>query len=439
MADARQGITSFFTGILKGAQATKNRKDKDEREREELKLRQRMIDSRIKLEESQGQKLQQEIANDPKGFEQKLIEMLLGPQQGQQEPSLQITEQEPQMPSGITETDIPEQAPITERAVPSSARQPGSGLRQRLGQIQEQLPPGGNLRVGPLTIPGPQRPATGISGLQEQIVRDLATDPQTGRLDPNVAAGIIQRLRTNPQGAESRIFDIRFRQSTGRPVAPGELEAIDAFKEDLFGIGASRTGGGETGRLGVRKTPEFQQTEADVARARAEGSAEGRPLEASIQKDITGLGSIGRHLQVIRNNFDPNFLGPIKGTEIAFEARRRVGSSISAPVQEQEVLMRQSLIDVSDQLLRARSGAQINEQEFKRMIKILPRATDEPQVFLAGLKRFETELQNIIAEKLKLGTTPRGKIQGGVGPTGGKEKLKIIGPIQVFPVQPGGR
>lgn len=144
--------------------------------------------------------------------------------------------------------------------------------------------------------------------------------------------------------------------------------------------------------------------------ARAEANAEVAPLPASTQKDIAGLNGTLREVDNIRKNFSADFLGPVKGTDIAYKTRRQVGNYINAPLGQQEVTFRNALKDASDQLLRARSGAAINEAEYQRMIEILPKATDEPQVFMAALQRFENQLRALIKDKTELGKTPRGKV-----------------------------
>jgi len=278
--------------------------------------------------------------------------------------------------------------------------------------VQERLPPGANLRVGPLTIPGPSRPATGVSGVQEEVIRGLATNPQTGQLDPNVAAGVIQRLRTNPQGADSRIFDIRHRQLTGQPVAPGELEAIEAWKKDLFGIAGARTGGGETGRLGVRKTPEFQQTETAIVAARQAGE----PLPSGVQSSLIQSDRVLERLKEIEDNFDPKFLGPIRGLDTTFSARRTFKEPFTkayGELSDKETTFRESLLDARDLLTRERSGAQVGErQEFNRIIDMLPKPTDLEKPFKAGLNRAMNAYKDLLAKRRKLGITPRGVIAG---------------------------
>jgi len=57
--------------------------------------------------------------------------------------------------------------------------------------------------------------------------------------------------------------------------------------------------------------------------------------------------------------------------------------------------------DMQDALLRARSGAQINEQEFKRLVGFLPDVNVPAQTFKSRLIRFENELNNVLSTKKK--------------------------------------
>lgn len=55
--------------------------------------------------------------------------------------------------------------------------------------------------------------------------------------------------------------------------------------------------------------------------------------------------------------------------------------------------------NISDMLLRARSGAQINEQEYARLRKITPNVRTSPEKFWVDLDRFEIELRNVLAAR----------------------------------------
>lgn len=55
--------------------------------------------------------------------------------------------------------------------------------------------------------------------------------------------------------------------------------------------------------------------------------------------------------------------------------------------------------NLGDQLLRARSGAQINEQEYKRLRTLVPDPRDERTKFDADLRRFQIEVKNTLSAR----------------------------------------
>ncbi len=73
-----------------------------------------------------------------------------------------------------------------------------------------------------------------------------------------------------------------------------------------------------------------------------------------------------------------------------------------------EAAFRQVILDVKDSLLRARSGAQINEEEYKRLAKLVPDFTDSEAQFEGKMKSFENTFNTIVKEREK------GQRKGGV-------------------------
>ncbi len=241
---------------------------------------------------------------------------------------------------------------------------------------------------------------------------------------PNPQIGITRNpkggttIRVNPEkipmSAANDVYQ-RTLKDTGDPI-----KAQKAYQDFIKANSVATGQGGEQGRLDVRTGAPYLQNQQDVATRKALGTSAGSPLPPSTQKDITGLEGAIRQIDNIEKNYDETFLGPIKGTDAAFEFRRKLGGYVNSPLGEQETVFREALKDVGDQLLRARSGAQINETEYKRLRSMLPQATDEPQVFDAGLKRFKNEMGSMIARKTELGTTPRSQIQTGGVQRGGQ-------------------
>src|SRR3990167_4635011 len=105
----------------------------------------------------------------------------------------------------------------------------------------------------------------GTGSFTDQVARELATDKTTGQIDPNRAKDVIKEMRTNPQGLESRAADIIIKKNKGT-ATPEELSALEEMKGLVGGLAAQRGAGGERGRLGVRSTPQYQQTEQHIAK-----------------------------------------------------------------------------------------------------------------------------------------------------------------------------
>jgi hypothetical protein len=91
-----------------------------------------------------------------------------------------------------------------------------------------------------------------------------------------------------------------------------------------------------------------------------------------------------------------DWVGPIAGRTGELRERYTGGASTD------QVTFYSYVRDMKDALLRARSGAQINEQEYKRLVGFLPDEKINSKSFEARLQRFEDELNNILSTKQKV-------------------------------------
>lgn len=219
--------------------------------------------------------------------------------------------------------------------------------------------------------------------------------------DPETAAALMERMTGIPRGPSQKKPSQMTNEAdriAGSMVNPATGETYTGYEDPAL-----------TGpqREKILKDVEERSTRMFTARAEA------APLAASTQRDLGILGGVLRQADIIGANLNDEYLGPIKGTQTAFKARRQIGTSIGTPLGEKEVTFRTALQDVSDMLLRARSGAQINEAEYQRMIEILPKATDEPGVFRPAMRRFRTEMGALIKDKERLGKMSRGTVGTG--------------------------
>ena len=88
-----------------------------------------------------------------------------------------------------------------------------------------------------------------------------------------------------------------------------------------------------------------------------------------------------------------SWVGPVAGRVGSME-RKYTGTATPEQVQFYDYIK-----DMEDALLRARSGAQINEQEYKRLVGFLPDPNLPPSSFKASLKRFEDQLSGLLQSK----------------------------------------
>lgn len=115
-----------------------------------------------------------------------------------------------------------------------------------------------------------------MTGIQAEVINQMATDPTSGKLDPDKALKVMKDMRTNPQGAESRIFDYLAEKNKSGKTDPAMEKAIKEFQGIVGGTAAQRTGGAERGRTEYRATPAFQETTEKTAESRVTGQLAGQ-------------------------------------------------------------------------------------------------------------------------------------------------------------------
>ncbi len=287
----------------------------------------------------------------------------------------------------------------------------------------------------------------------KQVTADLKNDPfaklatnlpnrlaamvgmKNGVLDPEVAAQMLERLRTNPTGPEARRYDFLLRKFNG-----DEEAAWNQFTKDVGGLAATRgenTEGGritarntpaaataaanvaagtETGKLSVLSSPAYIQNQADIAAARATATRQNArmsPQQVTQNAHYTG---IENNLDTIAKSYKPEYVGGIPsalGFQTEFDSAvkesmtaandgKYQGGAIIGRLRQywgklpaEQIRLYQALADNADRILRARSGAQINEKEAARLLTITPNASDMPAVFESKFAGFS---ENIMKE-----------------------------------------
>ncbi len=94
------------------------------------------------------------------------------------------------------------------------------------------------------------------------------------------------------------------------------------------------------------------------------------------------------------NNEHREWVGPVAGRT------GEIGAKYLGTATPDQVKFYAYVKDMQDALLRARSGAQINEQEYKRLVNFLPDPNLPPTTFKAKLERFQEATEIVMEEKL---------------------------------------
>lgn len=226
---------------------------------------------------------------------------------------------------------------------------------------------------------------------------------------------------------------------------PAQAIAMEDLKAKMQGA----VGKGLAGTQTTAKTPEgraaqlspsgtgtplekAQQLEVNTAGAKEAAQIQAKnanePLQATAANKFAALQSVDRQMALVQQNFRPEFVGKGFGsfsdalkkeydTQEKFANKGKYeGGALSGAmagyfreytgkISPEEVTFRKSLLDAGDLLLRARSGQQINESEYGRLKSLLPQVTDEPNVFLPAMKRFQDEVTQQMKDVTKLGST----------------------------------
>ena len=142
----------------------------------------------------------------------------------------------------------------------------------------------------------------------------------------------------------------------------------------------------------------------------AEIEKEQKPLTGAAAREVAEVNTTLEMLDDIQQIFKPEYVGQIAG-------RAGTVREVTGQITDEEIELRQLVSDIKDTLLRARSGAAITESEYRRLSRITPNVTDQPNVFRAKMRRFKRSLQLLRDQKLRAVTTGRGTLAREAEPT----------------------
>ena len=99
-------------------------------------------------------------------------------------------------------------------------------------------------------------------------------------------------------------------------------------------------------------------------------------------------------LDRVEANYDPAYVGPVAGRLGALQEQW-------TGIPEKQAMFYADLAQINNSLVYLMSGKQINEQEYKRLLKQLPVATLPEGVFKSRMKTFKETLKSILGERHK--------------------------------------
>jgi hypothetical protein len=119
--------------------------------------------------------------------------------------------------------------------------------------------------------------------------------------------------------------------------------------------------------------------------------------EADI-KAINDLEGLQDDIDTIKSLYKPEYVGFFEGSDIANWARQTIPKTAST----EQVSFIRTVQNAADKLLRARSGAQINESEFARLSKLLAQTNNSETAFTSKLDSFNQELEKAITNRQEI-------------------------------------
>jgi hypothetical protein len=179
-------------------------------------------------------------------------------------------------------------------------------------------------------------------------------------------------MRFYRDGVEVKTSPIGKKPATSGEYKPTITSLVDADGTPLYWDASST----QLVRTTDRKPPT-----APAARA---SSAE--------REKTAGLDNLLSQLDRVSEMYKPEFVGVVSG---------RAGS-VTGIFDAEEAGFRQLVKDIGDQLLRARSGAQINEQEYQRLLKIVPAVNDGNEQFNGKMVQFRKTLEDTMTKRAKI-------------------------------------
>ena len=175
------------------------------------------------------------------------------------------------------------------------------------------------------------------------------------------------------------------------------LDELLAAKRNLYPEGVEFAGTDAQGNPVImgRKTGTFRAGQLP------QGTGGLRPtvaptVPAAEAEKLSGFVDLSRNVRRVRQAYDSRYVGLLNAPLGQIQQRTGFGA------EEKRAVFVSALRNIQDVLLRLRSGAAINEQEYQRLLKIAPDDRTSVKDFEARFKLFEDEAKQIILTRKDL-------------------------------------
>lgn len=282
---------------------------------------------------------------------------------------------------------------FTERDIPPPGQE-SQWFMQKAGPIMMEHDPGGFLKLA--------------QGLQDKTITEPEILMKGGPEAERYIAGK-QRLQVPkvPPSAGNAV-DLAIKRKFGSEYLSNPQFAViaDKWLATPEGIAAVK-------QAAIEMTPptyNFQVTSEGIVPGISRGPGAGtlgqptgfkKPISAEQLAKVGDLNAVLQNIEQTKALYGygtptehQEWVGPAAGRLGGFQAKYLGTAS------PEQVKFYAYIKDMMDALLRARSGAQINEQEYKRLVAFLPDPNLPPTTFKAKLDRFQEATQIVMNQKL---------------------------------------
>lgn len=276
----------------------------------------------------------------------------------------------------------------------------------QMSMLRRLLPAIGHEKATPVVVELlKERAGGGKGGMTAHYLQDgryVSFADKNGNFTPPQPTGLEAPQNRGPFTRE----DIE-RLLTERGWRKDEPGWAEAYANVARQIPVSGVGAFGAGQFVIPPPPRGQQSAAGAPRPAAT-PAEGlqsnplvgaqQSLSAEQTTNLADFRTLLGQMDKIEKAYDPKYIGPIKGRLGALRTMVDV-PQVGLGATPEESNLRAEIKSVQNSIVYLKSGKQINESEFQRLMAELPDPNDPPVVFTTKLQRAKALLQDMLANR----------------------------------------